>query len=60
MKSQKDARYVRSKIEDEGFCYAFIYYSDFDSVDDEKFHELRKNFIKAQQELDDYIGHKDE
>lgn len=56
----KDAKYVRETIENEGFGYAFLDYSDFEDIKDEKFHELRKAFIKAQQELDDYIGFKDE
>ena len=56
----KDAKYVRATIENEGFSYAFNDYSDFDDIKDEKFHELRKAFLKAQEELDEYVGHKDE
>jgi len=58
--TKKDAKYVRATIDDEGFEYTFLHYSDFDEIKDDKFHELRKAFLKAQKELDEYIGYKDE
>jgi len=48
--------YMEQKIEKEGFHYAFVGYSDFDEVKDEKFHELRKKYLKALKELGDYMG----
>lgn len=42
------------RIENEGFDYAFQHYSDFKEIKDNKFHELRKAYLKAAKELEDY------
>lgn len=47
---------VRGRVDNEGFHYAFIHYSDFDEVKDKKFHKLRKAYIKATNDLATYIG----
>ncbi len=53
----KELDYVRETVDQEGFDYAFRDYSDFiDEVQDEKFHELRRAYVKAAKELDMYIG----
>ena len=53
-KAQRD--YVKDTIECEGFQYAFEDYTDFPDIEDETFHELRRNFLKALVQLQDYIG----
>lgn len=52
----KELRYVDATVENEGFDYAFVHYTDFKNIKDEKFHELREAFLKARQELIDYCG----
>ena len=47
---------VIDTIENEGFDYAFTSYSNFETVKDEKFHELRRAFLKAREELQEYLG----
>lgn len=54
-KLQEDMEYVQSKIDNEGFDYTFTGYSDFETIKDKKFHELRKAYIKAQEDLESYI-----
>lgn len=51
----KDLRYVRDTIENEGFHYAFVNYSDFEQVKDRKFHSLRRAYEKAAKALAEYI-----
>lgn len=51
----EDFQYVQSKMQDEGFDYCFIHYSDFEEIKDEQFHILRKKYIQAQKELKKYI-----
>lgn len=53
-----DFKEVKNIIEDEGFDYAFTFYSDFEEVDDPHFHVLRKEYISAAKELDSYIQEK--
>lgn len=48
--------YMQTKIDKEGFHYAFHDYSDFEEVEDEKFHELRKAYLKATTALCEYMG----
>ena len=52
----KDAKYVSECADNEGVWYCFDGYSDFNDIEDEKFHELRKSFCKAGEELLEYIG----
>ena len=47
--------YVKSKIKNEGFYYTFIHYSRFEKIDDEKFHELRRNFKESVDAMNDYL-----
>lgn len=48
--------YMEQKIEKEGFHYAFHGYSDFEEVEDQRFHELRKEYILASEALAAYMG----
>lgn len=52
----KEFRYVLETIEQEGFDYAFVNYSDFDEIKDEEFHKIRLAFLAARKALTDYIG----
>lgn len=51
---KKDREYVQACVENEGLDYAFRHYSDFEKIEDEKFHELRKAYVKAAEELVEY------
>ena len=48
--------FMQYKIEDEGLDYCFMHYSNWKEVKDEKFHELRLAFIKAAEELTEYVA----
>lgn len=48
--------YVSDTIQNEGFEYTFCSYSNFNCIKDEEFHRLRKNYLTAMQDLDDYIN----
>jgi hypothetical protein len=54
--TKQDKNYVASKVESEGFDYAFIHYSSFEDIKDKKFHELRLAYIKAAKDLTNYVG----
>jgi hypothetical protein len=50
--------YLQNKMDEEGFDYCFRHYSKFSEIKDEKFHELRKEYLRVSQELEDYINNK--
>lgn len=54
----EDFEYVRALISQEGFHYCFEHYSSFPEIKDEKFHELRKQYLKAANELEKYVNDK--
>lgn len=47
--------YVTQTVDQEGFDYAFINYSNFEEIEDKEFHRLRLQYVKAHDELNDYI-----
>jgi len=51
----EDLDKVQWTVDHEGFDYAFVYYSGFMDIEDEKFHELRKTFLEARKKLAQYI-----
>ena len=53
--TEDDRDYVCGKIDNEGFDYCFISYSNFEEIKDEKFHELREKYIKTKNELESYL-----
>lgn len=53
---QSDAESVLQVIHAESFDSAFSHYSTYRDIPDMKFHELRKSYTKARQELFDYIN----
>lgn len=54
--SEPNREYMQRVIDKEGFCYAFVDYSNFDEVDDPIFHELRAKFLQIHQEFNEYMG----
>ena len=57
-KQTEQFEYVKHRMEEEGFDYCFQHYSTFDEIEDEKFHQLRENYIKAAKQLEEYINNK--
>ena len=47
---------VRDRVDQEGFDYCFVHYSNFEDIKDKEFHRLRKAYCKAQKELAEYLG----
>lgn len=47
--------YVKGVIDNEGFDYAFMDYSEFEDVKDEEFHRLRRAYKLAHRQLMKYI-----
>jgi hypothetical protein len=56
--TQEDWVYIRSKMRNEGFHYCFTHYSSFHEIQDEKFHKLRKKYLKVSEKLEKYINKK--
>ncbi len=54
--SGKDLDYIRDIVEIEGFHYCFTAYSDFKEINDPDFHRLREAFIKANNDLCEYLN----
>lgn len=54
--TNEEQKEVAFRVEEDGFDYAFRNYSDFAEIKDERFHELRKAYIQAAQELEAYVG----
>lgn len=52
----KDLDYVRETIENEGFEYSFFGYSNFEEVQNEEFHKLRKEYLAAGNKLAKYLN----
>ena len=52
----KDLDRIREKVEEEGLYYTFVHYSDFEDVQDDIFHKLRKRFENAARELSEYLN----
>lgn len=42
----------------EGFHYCFNDYSSWDEIEDEEFHKLRLNYLKAAKLLEEYVNNK--
>lgn len=54
-KQLEDFQKVRYRMEDEGFHYCFKSYSEFEEVEDAKFHELRLAYLEAADNLETYV-----
>lgn len=55
---QENWKYLYSKMRDEGFHYCFESYSDFEEIEDEEFHKLRRKYLSSAKELENYINKK--
>jgi hypothetical protein len=55
---QEEFRMVEYRMDNEGFEYCFLRYSDFSEVKDEKFHQLRKELISKIKEMRQYVEDK--
>ena len=53
----KDAKNVSISIDNEGMWYCFDGYSAFKEIEDEEFHEKRKEFLRAGEALREYVGY---
>jgi len=47
---------VKYRIREEGIDYCFKHYSDFEDIEDKEFHKLRLAYIKANEEIQEYIN----
>jgi hypothetical protein len=52
--------HVKYRMEEEGFHYCFFHYSRWNEIKDEKFHHLREAYLKAANELEEYVNKKSE
>ena len=50
--------HVKIRMRQEGFHYCFKHYSRFEEVEDERFHELRKQYLESADMLEKYIDSK--
>jgi len=53
--TQEEKEIVIAEMDSSGMQYAFESYSDFKEIKDEEFHKLRIAFLKASEELEDYL-----
>lgn len=49
---------VRYRMNNEGIDYCFERYSNFKEIKDEKFHELRLQYLKSLKEIRNYVNEK--
>ena len=49
---------VRYRMDNEGIDYCFEHYSSFEEIKDQKFHELRLQFLKSLKEIQNYVNEK--
>jgi hypothetical protein len=49
---------VQYRMNSEGLHYCFKHYSSFDEIQDEKFHKLRKKYLRISKELEEYVKNK--
>jgi hypothetical protein len=49
---------VRYRMDAEGFHYCFKSYSRFEEIEDDKFHDLRNEYLRVSKELENYVINK--
>ena len=54
----ENLNHVKIRMRQEGFHYCFKHYSRFEEVEDERFHELRKQYLESSDMLEKYIDSK--
>lgn len=53
--TSEEAKNLLSRINQEGFHYCFMHYSNFEDINDVQFHEFRLKYIDAAERLAKYI-----
>lgn len=53
--TQEDKEFLIRRIEWEGFDYCFDGNSSWKGIEDNLFHCLRENYLKAKKQLEDYL-----
>lgn len=53
--NEEDKSYLTDLIDNEGFSYAMLYYSNHDNIQDDTFHELLTAYKNASDKLESYI-----
>ena len=53
--SDEDVEDLSGIMDNEGFGYGFMDYSNFSEIKNSKFHTLRKKFVKAGNDLRDFL-----
>jgi hypothetical protein len=53
--TEKKLGEIRDCIDNEGFDYCFIHYSNFENIKDDEFHKLIKEYKKAHAALAKYL-----
>ena len=48
-------QFLYSTMKEEGFHYCFKHYRDFEDIEDNEFHKLRKGYLQSSNELYEYI-----
>jgi hypothetical protein len=54
----EDWENLHYRMDNEGFDYCFLNYSNFEEIKDDKFHQLRLKYIETSKELRKYIEDK--
>lgn len=57
-KEKENWKNLQYRIKAEGFHYCFDGYSSWKEIEDEEFHQLRLNYLKAAKLLEEYINNK--
>lgn len=58
--TKEELEVIQNIIEDEGFHYTFQHCSTWQEIKDKKFHQLRKAYINAAKNLEEYLFEEDE
>lgn len=48
-------KYVKNKMQNEGFHYCFTGYSDWKEIKDKEFHKLKAEYLESAKRLEEYI-----
>ena len=51
----EDWERLRYRMKEEGIEYCFRHYSNWEEINDEKFHELRLKLIDTMKEISEYV-----
>jgi hypothetical protein len=49
---------VKCKMNQEGFHYCFKHYSNWEEIKDEKFHQLRTEYLNISNQIEEYVNEK--